>query len=810
MREERRKLLPLALVAAIALLAVLSLIFGSLCYGGFSDSSDALVISITDGTASPSFNCESITYSGDYASAPSIAYKSIVFNEQEVINVPAGLDIKLDEGGYVVYRVYDESGSLLGDISTADNEKLVVSSQSILDHSGVLELNVEFEYQTYTVEYVLNADSGASVTNPNPTSFKFDTSPTLNAPVWAGYEFVGWFTVDGTEEQEVTAFTASIFDKDRHVTLHAKWRALSFTLSLYKEDGTTLMAQYSVQVGESLAAHLPVSPDVDAGRRFIGWYTSSGVRLADNAVMSASDLSLYVRTEEIVPKATIIFSFEYESGDTSVEHKRPIDTSIDLSGGDTFTVEQLLSRISVAVDGHDYAVFSSSGDALELSDTITFTDGENKELTVSYTRRSFTVTINYLYSYDRSVAATAKETVLKYGDSADIASPAIDAFAPSRLAVSVSKIKANQSFTVTYVTTENSKTLTLPDGSVIIVTNDDGGLVGAELTVTGGGDKGVLKEMTSKLKAQGMLAEAGAQYGISLSKGKFGYRGTYTVKIRLQSSAAKMINPTLFRDKEGTLVHYDADFGDASIVFKLSADDIKAGEVSVVFAGMKPTSIGVYIGIGIAAAVVVIGIILLILWLVLWTKKKVKFEVGGGEAIDTVVVKRGSVITVPTPYKEGAEFMGWYKDKAYKKPVEYLSEDVVKAEIDDTPYADKNKADDNASVGGSADGNVAYEQEQTAQGGALATDAGDNNKKAADNQPMSQAAMDAFDENAVANGMQIKVRGSMTLYAKWLGPESESAAAADGVETDAKGEGDAAAADGAQSDTPDNGAEGNA
>lgn len=785
MREERRRLLPLVAIAAIVLLAVLSLVFGSLCYGGFSGSYTAPIVSVADTEVNPSFGCTSISYSGDYASAPAVNYTKVVFDGKDVVNVPAGLDIKLDEGGYVVYSVYDESGSLLGTITTSDNKELVVSSKSILDCTGALTLHVQFEYLTYSVSYVLNAPTGVNVVNPNPTAFTFESAPTLNAPQCAGYEFLGWFRMNESKEEQVSAFRASIFDADRNLELHAKWRAMQFSLQLYKEDKVTLIGQYSIEVGAPLASELPSSPEVGEGRRFIGWYTFSDVKLADNAVMSASDLKLYARTEEIAPTATVSFSFEYEDGDTSVAHKSPVDIDVDLKGGFAFTVGQLVGKISASVEGHDYTVKSAGGEELNLEDTVTLTDGALMEFTVSYTRRSYTVTVNYLYVYDRSTAASAKQTVLKYGDSADIVSPAIEAFAPNKLAVSVTKIKSNQVFTVTYVTTENFKKVELPDGSVVIVTNDDGGLVGAELTVTSA-DKGGLKEMSSKLKSQGILAEAGAQYSVSLSKGKFGYRGTYTVKVRLLSGAADMINPTLFKDKEGALVQYDADFGDSSIAFRVSADDMKAGGISVLMSGIKPTSIGVFIGIGVAALVVVLLIILLILWLVLWTKKKVKFEVGGGEAIDTVVVKRGEIITVPTPCKEGAEFVGWFKDKAFKKPVEFLSESVVRAEIDDTPYVGDKTADGAEQVkdesaeqvkGESADGNISYESAPNQEHDeALATDVAADDKAAVgdkDGAAETEQSATAADELIASDIRRLKVRGNITLYAKWQGDEVE-------------------------------------
>ena len=74
MREERRRLLPLVAIAAIVLLAVLSLVFGSLCYGGFSGSYTAPIVSVADTEVTPSFGCTSISYSGDYASAPAVNY----------------------------------------------------------------------------------------------------------------------------------------------------------------------------------------------------------------------------------------------------------------------------------------------------------------------------------------------------------------------------------------------------------------------------------------------------------------------------------------------------------------------------------------------------------------------------------------------------------------------------------------------------------------------------------------------------------------------------------------------------------------
>ena len=61
--------------------------------------------------------------------------------------------------------------------------------------------------------------------------------------------------------------------------------------------------------------------------------------------------------------------------------------------------------------------------------------------------------------------------------------------------------------------------------------------------------------------------------------------------------------------------------------------------------------------------------ILLLILLALLGKKKVRFETNGGTELETVSVKRGSVIgEVMTPTKPGAVFGGWYADQAHTKP----------------------------------------------------------------------------------------------------------------------------------------------
>ncbi|MDE5618250.1 MAG: InlB B-repeat-containing protein, partial [Clostridia bacterium] len=328
MREVKGKFNLLFVLAVVLLLAAVSFAFGAMAYLSFSHVSYAT--EGTDSETTHSFHCAGITYSGDYASAPSIPYDSVKYRGIEVTSVPAGLDIKLQDGALVNYTVTDSTGAVLGMITTADNHNLVVTDDKILKSTDILTLNVEFTFNTFNVSYelyngTLYGDDSTLAVNRNPSQIDFSSLPALQAPSLAGYNFVGWYILVGDEKESVTDFNLGIFDENNSVTLYAEWTASSYKLTLYKDaDRSEIQKECYVQFGTPLSYELPDSIPGEAGYSFSGWYyTSTNAKVAQDAAMPAGDIALYASYERTPAQAQI--NFVLEDGDNSVQQRFPVE-----------------------------------------------------------------------------------------------------------------------------------------------------------------------------------------------------------------------------------------------------------------------------------------------------------------------------------------------------------------------------------------------------------------------------------------------------------------------------------------------------
>lgn len=140
----------------------------------------------------------------------------------------------------------------------------------------------------------------------NPFPFKMAVGAQfkpLNSPYKTGYSFVGWYTEE-TSGKIVTADTQA--PEQANLTLHARWKANTYTLKFNPNGGTCDKTSQSVDYGSGYG-DLPTPQR--SGYIFDGWYTSvsSTDRIQSvNLYTTLGDQTLYAHWT-VIKKFTVTF-----------------------------------------------------------------------------------------------------------------------------------------------------------------------------------------------------------------------------------------------------------------------------------------------------------------------------------------------------------------------------------------------------------------------------------------------------------------------------------------------------------------------
>lgn len=166
---------------------------------------------------------------------------------------------------------------------------------------------------------------------------------TLPAPTRTGYTFGGWFTDDGTFQNQVDANTVVEGD----MTLYAKWTAKSLTVTFNTNGGVNLTpSTKTVTYGQSYG-ELP-TPE-RSGYGFQGWFTeqAGGTEVtASTTVSAAGDHTLYAHWVElkVIPRTVFDFgaqeTFTYDKSSRTAAYTFNPD-SVDCPAADSFTIDYI-------------------------------------------------------------------------------------------------------------------------------------------------------------------------------------------------------------------------------------------------------------------------------------------------------------------------------------------------------------------------------------------------------------------------------------------------------------------------------------
>ena len=142
----------------------------------------------------------------------------------------------------------------------------------------------------YSITYELNGGTNAP---ENPASYNVETETiTLKDPVKPGYTFGGWYK-DGEFTTQVTEI---IQGTTGNITLYAKWKLVSYTITYELDGGTNAPenpASYNVET-ETITLKAPTKD----GFAFTGWFESpdfSTTEVKEITQGSIGDKTLYAR-----------------------------------------------------------------------------------------------------------------------------------------------------------------------------------------------------------------------------------------------------------------------------------------------------------------------------------------------------------------------------------------------------------------------------------------------------------------------------------------------------------------------------------
>ena len=152
--------------------------------------------------------------------------------------------------------------------------------------------------------YIISYANTRGATNTNPTSYRGIEGATLSDLSLTGYIFEGWYSeadADGNGTgTKITGWGAN--EKSGDITLYAKWKANSYTITFSANNGTGARKSQTVTFGTS--ANLDSNSFEYTGYRFAGWNTAqdgSGSSYSDGgdfSVTETSDITLYAQWVE--------------------------------------------------------------------------------------------------------------------------------------------------------------------------------------------------------------------------------------------------------------------------------------------------------------------------------------------------------------------------------------------------------------------------------------------------------------------------------------------------------------------------------
>ena len=165
----------------------------------------------------------------------------------------------------------------------------------------------------YTITYELN---GGTNVPENPAGYNVETGTiTLKDPAKPGYTFGGWYMAEDFTGEAVTEIVQG---STGNITLYAKWKLVSYTITYELDGGTNAPenpAGYNVET-ETITLKAPVK----TGYTFAGWYKDGGFTDEITEIIhgTTGNITLYAKWElkNLVPE-----TLKVEGGSCTLKDK---------------------------------------------------------------------------------------------------------------------------------------------------------------------------------------------------------------------------------------------------------------------------------------------------------------------------------------------------------------------------------------------------------------------------------------------------------------------------------------------------------
>ena len=612
-------------------------------------------------------------------------------------NIPASLGaVESSEPGmrFAGFEIDGES------VATFENDTFTVTSAAFFGTAGgTVRLTPVFEAIQYTINYSLGENPPVGADNPNTvtTYDVLDNPIALLAPQADGK--TGYWTLNG---EPISTINKSIIASlsGNQINLVAEWADEEYTLTVLVEDEAPIV--HTVTAGTLISACIgSFVPDAPAGLTFLGW-AIDGEIIDINATVIAEDVTI----NAVFGKPSVRVSITI----IKPSYKDPTQTittiaSVTTDEG-TYDPEDLYnmyaSRENLAGMELDTVVWSADDTGENATSKKGDSDPRNiaankgiaNSIECTFKLVNYTITVQYFYDFDGdkvaddlngdgvadSVAPNKTVTQL-YNSEYRIESPVVDGLFCQE-SLKSGNVTNNETITVFYNVAPEKQTAATAgiNGTVI---NNLGGLIDASVTVnwnTSAADAHKAKAEEMDRNSYGVLSVQITPWENAV----YGVRGTYDITVDLGEDMKDVENYMVYKiNDDGTYSPVGDVIAEGSTL-RLTTNS--SGNYLVTGTHVVNYTL-IYVLIALLILLVILLIVLLLVILLL-RKKTVEFVTNGGEEVEKVKAKNGSIVELPVPEREGFVFAGWYLDEECTQPAP-LEPDPDK---DETPAAPAEEA----------------------------------------------------------------------------------------------------------------------
>ena len=645
-----------------------------------------------------------VTYEYNMGFTPVAGSYTVVYDGKTYdSNIPASLGaVKSKEPGmrFAGFEIDGES------VATFENDTFTVTSADFFGTAGgTVKLTPVFEAIQYTINYSLGENPPAGADNPNTvtTYDVLDNPISLLAPQADGK--TGYWTLDGEPISTINkSIIASLSDKNQtDLNLVAEWEDEKYTLTVLVEDDEIV---HTVTAGTLISACIgSFVPDAPAGLTFLGW-AIDGEIIDINATVIAEDVtinavfgkpSVKVSITLITPKyedptqtTTTITNVTTDEGTYDPEDLYNMYASRENPAG------MELDTVVWSADDTGENATSKKGDSDPRN--IAANKGIANTIECTFKLVNYTITVQYFYDFDKDDVADDldgdgvadrvapnKTVTQSYGSTYRIESPVVDGLF-CRNSLNSKTVKGNEIITVFYnVAPEKQKAAT--GGIKGTVINNLGGLIDAAVTVnwdTSAADAHKAKAEEMDRNSYGVLSVQITPWENAV----YGVRGTYDITVNLGEDMKDVENYMVYKINDDGTYSPVGDVIATGSTLRLTTNS--SGDYLVTGTHVVNYTL-IYVLIALLILLVILLIVLLLVILLL-RKKTVEFVTNGGEEVEKVKAKNGSIVELPVPEREGFVFAGWYLDEECTQPAP-LEPDPDK---DETPAAPAEEAPEQA------------------------------------------------------------------------------------------------------------------